>query len=427
MAKTWGYALSGFASGLSTGFSIQLEKSKIDALKKEQERLEKAEKEAERLFQEWYDSPETKEFCANLDTASQGERTHFIVGARRMGEDIFKYFTEIDNDIREGRIKEAQDKNDLLETKIKSYTDLAALGMTATFPDGSPMKISPEDIEFQKKIQIGKMAGGPTGEAMGMQMWKRRGLEEITPTPKAPGITDYNSAANYLSKFKASPPDVFNRIKTGFQSQFPNIDMAGITQESLREPEKPIPEGEITAGEKRTWDMASSVLFGSSDFVTGISKPGIISTMISSKLNMGDTLTEEENTEVRNNYNAIKGTLPSEVLGIVESQLKRYGIPLEAPEPEPVITPEPEPKRWWEFWKGETPTVTPAKTAPITPGVTPKVGEIPTPKVPTGAKEAMIPMMSKKELEEAIKGLDPSDPMYKLLYDEAIKRGYIKK
>ncbi|MBA7491706.1 hypothetical protein ES702_02254 [subsurface metagenome] len=55
---------------------------------------------------------------------------------------------------------------------------------------------------------------------------------------KAPGITDYNSAVNYLLKFKDSPPDTFNRIKAGFQSQFPNIDMSGITQESLREPEK---------------------------------------------------------------------------------------------------------------------------------------------------------------------------------------------
>jgi len=53
--------------------------------------------------------------------------------------------------------------------------------------------------------------------------------------------------------------------------------------------------------------------------------------------------------------------------------------------------------------------------------------EISTPKVSTGAKEAMIPTMTKKELEDAIKGLDPSDPMYKLLYDEAVKRGYITK
>jgi len=54
---------------------------------------------------------------------------------------------------------------------------------------------------------------------------------------KTPGITDYNSAVNYLSKFKYSPPDIFNKMKTGFQSQFPNIDISAVTQESLREPE----------------------------------------------------------------------------------------------------------------------------------------------------------------------------------------------
>ncbi|MBA7562646.1 hypothetical protein ES695_04085 [Candidatus Atribacteria bacterium 1244-E10-H5-B2] len=239
MAGTWGYALKGFASGLSSGFAMGLEKSKIDALKKEQKRLEEAQKEAKRVFQVWYDSPSTKEFCANLDTANQGERAYFISGLLKMNKDIFNYFTEIDNDIREGNIKAAQSKNDLLETKIKAATDLATLGMTATFPDGSPMTIPPEDIEFQKQIQIGKMAGGPTGEAMGMQMWKRRGLEEITPTPEAPAIKDYSDAWNYLYKYKDVPPETFNKVKPGFQKQFPEIDMSDITQEALRSGVKP--------------------------------------------------------------------------------------------------------------------------------------------------------------------------------------------
>lgn len=63
---------------------------------------------------------------------------------------------------------------------------------------------------------------------------------EVTPSeaPKTPGITDYNSAINYLSKFVNAPIDTFNKIKAGFQSQFPNIDLSAVTQESLREPEK---------------------------------------------------------------------------------------------------------------------------------------------------------------------------------------------
>ncbi|GAH80283.1 unnamed protein product, partial [marine sediment metagenome] len=55
----------------------------------------------------------------------------------------------------------------------------------------------------------------------------------------------------------------------------------------------------------------------------------------------------------------------------------------------------------------------------------PKAGEIPSPKVPTGAKEAMIPMMTKKELHDALLNTDRLDPLWDLLYKEAVKRGYI--
>jgi len=53
--------------------------------------------------------------------------------------------------------------------------------------------------------------------------------------------------------------------------------------------------------------------------------------------------------------------------------------------------------------------------------------ETPTPKLSTEQKEAMIPTMSNEELYNALKGLDPSDPIYKALYEEAVKRGLIEK
>lgn len=55
--------------------------------------------------------------------------------------------------------------------------------------------------------------------------------------PKAPAITDYNSAWNHLNKFRNLDPSQFEKYKSGFQSRFPNIDMSGITQESLVKPE----------------------------------------------------------------------------------------------------------------------------------------------------------------------------------------------
>jgi len=159
------------------------------------------------------------------------------------------------------------------------------------------------------------------------------------------------------------------------------------------------PEGEITAGQKRSWDMASSVIFGSSDWVTGISKPGIISQNISNKLNMGQPLTDDEKAEVRNNYNSIKGTLPEEIKSIIESQLQRYGIPLETSviTPEPTTTPEPEPKKWWEFWKKET-----------------------KPELGPGEAEKDYSTMSEEELYNLAIAGD------KKAYEEAKRRGFFK-
>jgi len=67
------------------------------------------------------------------------------------------------------------------------------------------------------------------------------GLEGLQPTtaPKAPGISDYKGAVDYLKNFSkvTTSPDTFNKVKAGLQNKFPDIDMSDITQESLREPE----------------------------------------------------------------------------------------------------------------------------------------------------------------------------------------------
>jgi len=64
------------------------------------------------------------------------------------------------------------------------------------------------------------------------------GLQPTT-TPKAPGISDYKGAVDYLKNFSkiTTPPDTFNKVKAGLQNKFPDIDLSDITQESLREPE----------------------------------------------------------------------------------------------------------------------------------------------------------------------------------------------
>lgn len=153
---------------------------------------------------------------------------------------------------------------------------------------------------------------------------------EVKPTEPQTELDKMEETKKWLdSAYATGNAAYFNRVakEKGVPTTFDTY------KQKYEEPEVPgtTPEGEITAGQKRSWDMASSVMFGSSDWVTGISKPGIISQSISNKLNMGDPLTNEENAEIRNNYNAIKETLPDEIKSVIESQLQRYGISLEAP------------------------------------------------------------------------------------------------
>jgi len=51
---------------------------------------------------------------------------------------------------------------------------------------------------------------------------------------------------------------------------------------------------------------------------------------------------------------------------------------------------------------------------------------IETPTVSSGNKEALVPTMSKEEVKKALQNTDPADPLYKVLYDRAVKEGWIK-
>jgi len=97
-------------------------------------------------------------------------------------------------------------------------------------------------------------------------------VKQTKPTEvKVAGISDYNSAATYLSKFVNAPPETFNKVLAGLQKQFPDIDMSSITQESLREPvsggEKPrvtslpqLEEYRAKALDADTWEDAQKII-----------------------------------------------------------------------------------------------------------------------------------------------------------------------
>ena len=421
-----GYFLGSMASGLKSGFNMgqmkwqQNEKKKLQ--KKQDEMMETSSVFNNMVSQLGEDGSYSEDDMMKINTSYMAlgydvkervDGTYKAIQAmdKKTIEENYQWFDfviEATNDMKSG---DAQGIFDTVkpfisgEKGLQIYEGLESITKKKGEIAERPKEVSPYDYYGQSPAgvqeSIAESVAGQTPGLEGVQFKQEAVTPEAPPTPKS---SDYTSAVNYLSKFVNAKPEVFNSIKEGYQKQFPNMDISAITQQSLKEPERvvsggaggtPPPEGEVTAGQKRTYDMASSVMFGSSDWVTGISKPGIISQSISNKLNMGDKLTEEENTEVRNNYNAIKGTLPDEIKSVIESQLKRYGISLEAPAPTP--TPPPEVKQPGMIEKGVTAV-----------------------KDWLGKKEKDYTTMSEEELYKLAMDGD------KLAYEEAKRRGIVK-
>ena len=80
------------------------------------------------------------------------------------------------------------------------------------------------NMPYEMTEQVGNMAGlNMPGE-----------MTQTPQTPEAPKIADYTSAVNYLSKFLKASPETFEKVKAGYQKQFPNLDLSNITQEALK-------------------------------------------------------------------------------------------------------------------------------------------------------------------------------------------------
>lgn len=156
---------------------------------------------------------------------------------------------------------------------------------------------------------------------------------------------------------------------------------------------------------KETKVDPNSYLFGKKDVYGNISSMGIIPYDAQSSISYGQPLTDIQKTQIRNNHKLQKSLIDERMLPQVEAILKQMGVPLEVE------------------------VVLPTGKQSL-PGEAPKeaLGEIPAMKVTDESKLAMIPTMTDDELYDALSNLyDPSDSIYKALYDEAVKRGLIPK
>ncbi len=442
-----GYGLRGLASGFQTGIGLGLERKRMDMLEEEQKRQEKLIKDQEEAKMTWYNNNE--ELLKNFDTQPQDVRNSLIFESVNFEEYWHKYLVDSEKAKKAGDFEELKHLNDIAEEKIKLEAKMIEMGITAENGAFGEM-YTEKKMDYIKKLKMGALTNKPIGTAMFEERFGELPEEKITPSVaqkkydwateayqkglrKEPGGINFEEYKKYIGV--SITPEKSTGLKKKIEDIVIQGEKAGIPQDQIDTAIKNEILGITTPSAKSDWDWASEIMFGSSDWVTGISKPGIVSMTISQKLHQGQPLTEEEKTEVRNNYNMIKGTFSEKVAvtKIVESQLKRYGISLEAPvvpEVTPEVTPQPSLlQRGVDKVKsviGAGPDIQPIWGLEGQPtGEVPK--EAPPVKVPTGAKEAQIPLMSEKELEEAIRGLDPMDPMYKLIYDEAVKRGYIKK
>lgn len=237
MAGTFGYGLKGFAGGFQTGIGLGMENKRIKMLQEEQKRAEKLAKEKEENAMNWLNT--NKENLMNFHTQSQDVRNMLILESINYKKEWNDYLRDIENFLQDGDLEGLKHLNDMEEERIKGERDMLGLGVR---PENAFVGkyYDEKDMEYVKKLQMGKL---PI-KSIGTQMYEEE-FGKLPVTPEAPGITDYKSAVDYLSKFINAPINTFNKIKAGFQSQFPDIDMSAITQESLREPEKvtePTPE-----------------------------------------------------------------------------------------------------------------------------------------------------------------------------------------
>ena len=324
--------MSDFTEGFSTGFSV------VSAIK-EKQKAKKAIEELQTTLQDWKDSGYEPTY---VDKLMMG------VTAQSIGSTYAQLFNTITNS------KDSYDQSKMEESALtlRKYNDsvldvvksiqTAAKENTLDLLDwqyiGKTLGIDLSSLtkekiaalksgaaeEKQKEQNIDIYGKTPTEYKMGVG--ERLGVvpEGVQPTttPKTAGISDYNGAANYLSKFVNAAPDTFNKVLAGLQKQFPNIDMSGITQESLKTPEKP-----TTTTKPKVIDP-NDVLFGTN----GIMK---------NYINSGSQLGDEQKTEIRNNYNLIKPSLSADVRTQVEDYLKQIGIDVNAVAPIPEPTPEP--------------------------------------------------------------------------------------
>jgi hypothetical protein len=387
MAGYGGYFLQGLSSGISQGMDwgqqildIRERKKAKDELKSLQDKISVASTDFTKMVNQYgADNMYSDKEMLDLQTFAFGIGAEFQEMVKPIIQNIEQGNT--------GQVKE----------QIKQIDDYVSYIFSLNLQPGQ-VEQAISNFKNSKQWSESAQRYWDAEEAMVKSMAEARQMQPeqpqtaVYPTPQAllaenPGAGyEFNSSANgYVVKMpepeKEGTPlsqkdimaiNLYEQKKIGFDAFLkymgmyiePNkqtdlekkIDMAinlGATQEDIKNMllgKGTAPEGneEVTAGQKRVVDMGNQILFGESDILSGIQKPGLISGTINRKLNSGQGLTPEESKEVLQSWSYIKDSYEPSVQNYVEAQLQRYGITeqtnvIPEPTPEPTPTPESQP------------------------------------------------------------------------------------
>ena len=242
MAKTYGYAIQGFAGGFATGLGLGMENKKIKMLQEEQKRAEKLAKEKEENAMDWLNT--NQDSLMNFHTQPQDMRNMLIFESVQYKKEWTDYLRDVEDFLQAGDLESLKNLNNMEEEKIKAERDMLGLGIR---PENAFVGkyYDEKDMEYVKKLQMGKLPIKP----IGTQMFEQE-FGELPPETKEPDLT---GAINYLKKFPNPTPEQFNSLRTGAEKYF-NVDLSNVTQESLREPEKEIKPETETVTTIKNWE-----------------------------------------------------------------------------------------------------------------------------------------------------------------------------
>ena len=240
-----------FSTGFGTGFQI-------GTIIKEKQKAKKALEQVKATLEEWKLSGKEPSYVDKILMSTM---------LNNVGQSYAASFQSIDNN--KANMDQEKLAQDAMTLRSMNENVLNFVKQTsAMIEDGTIDMIDWTQFKDMFSFDITKMLNRETIDKLKDENTRKEALEEITgvagklpeeyrksyfeqagvipeglqptTTPKAPGISDYKGAVDYLKNFSkiTTPPDTFNRVKAGLQNKFPDIDLSDITQESLREPEK---------------------------------------------------------------------------------------------------------------------------------------------------------------------------------------------